>query len=1184
MYDKIKDRRIVKRDMGDIVNLDGWEKCKINEQEVKDGIGDYPFYHYMRKMSQSKVCIKEYMSHIFICFFLNEQELMESWKKVNVYVALRVQSQIKDLIEKSNFYICFFVKEKVSTDLQEKIKGDTFCAKKHIFINENIELYECCKDIEHRIFSIQIPEKIDMSEKEKVKSVTLQNFRVFEDKKTVEFLDMNNKPASFVAIYAKNGVGKTSIFDGVEFALKGSVNRLIELNKGDEVETGAIYHNRKNKSKDASVTITLKSDRKIIRNISKVKDLEDGNDCRKNPPVQGREIVGDCPEQWDLMILPHDKIEKFISAKKPTAFYKEWIASSEILKKQSKTFIDSHKVLNDKENNLIKLQNEITELNTQLQELSQRQDINNQWRKLIMEYNLDNQNRTLDIDDDTFDEKSYDIIVNLANKYIRSIEEEFHDLEDKGKVADNVQKVGIEYYKNSINRTIEIKKQLEDINKKIDRKRQYDEFYLNLLEKYKRIKRLQSEFIHIKQIEKNGVEFIFKEKQNYVERKLEIKKLIDWKKATHKDNIILREKLLELQFNIHKSKKKLEERVVEQKLYQARKKYDEIDKEIDKIKGNIENYVVNKQKIIENEQRQKIILDKINNVYLPENLDDLQINQVSDLMQVLDIESINRLNDLQNQYAGLKEKRNVCQKRLSDTEQNQKELEQLCFDGRDYLNRHMQIKSCPLCHTPFDSWKELFERVNSVESGNLGFFQKELHDISFSLSEIADEYTVEYRKFYKVKLGKINDKKIELQEIENNKNEYEKNILKQSEILQVRQTDIYSCKQFLVSEEISFVESVDQAISLWKQEQKKKIDILCSDLEQLENREREIKSKEEKLNTLQKKQIDVEDNLELFEGINFLIDKHQGYSIQADKERINDEILVVQKERDGIQEEISKLKDMSDIELNYFIELRENQKKLLEKESLISEQCDIFPELTEKSIQESLINWKEKSKKNKKSKELLYQICSENGIRVYLEKYKESKKQLEKKVEEKEKNELDKNAYSILYEETKNELEKNLKNYFSQTFINEIYQKIDPHYFMKNIDYNISFNKDNKPQLYMQVKESTENEVKDAYRPEWFFSSAQLNTVVFSSFFSRALQTENLPIGTIFIDDPIEYFDDINMLGFADLLRSVLELSNCQIVISTHDERVFRILERKLNSKFYSSCFVRLPDDYRSSQ
>lgn len=445
--------------MGDIVNLIGWEFCKTNEVEVKEGIGEYPFYHYMRKMKQSKVCIKEYMSHIFMCFFKNEQELMKNWKSINVYVAIKVQSQLKDLIEKSNFYICFFVKGEVSIDLQEKIKGDTFCAKKHIFVHENQKLQECCEEIEHRIFSIQIPDKIDMSEKDKVKSLTFQNFRAFEDKKTVEFLDSNNQPASFVAIYAKNGVGKTSLFDGVEFALKGSVSRLNELNKGDEVETGAIYHNRNNKFEDASVTITLKSDRKVIRNISKVRDSEEGNDCRKNPPVQGKEIVGDCPEQWDLTILPHDKIEKFISAKKPTAFYREWISSSEMLNKQSKTFIDSHKVLNSKENDLMVMNKEIKELDSQLKEMRKNQEINNQWKKLIWEYNIDNPNYILEIDEDTLDEKSYDIIVNLANKYIRIKEDELNELEKKKQIAYSMQKVGVEYYQNSASRIIKIKKQ-----------------------------------------------------------------------------------------------------------------------------------------------------------------------------------------------------------------------------------------------------------------------------------------------------------------------------------------------------------------------------------------------------------------------------------------------------------------------------------------------------------------------------------------------------------------------------------------------------------------------------------------------------------------------------------------------------------------------------------------------------
>lgn len=98
------------------------------------------------------------------------------------------------------------------------------------------------------------------------------------------------------------------------------------------------------------------------------------------------------------------------------------------------------------------------------------------------------------------------------------------------------------------------------------------------------------------------------------------------------------------------------------------------------------------------------------------------------------------------------------------------------------------------------------------------------------------------------------------------------------------------------------------------------------------------------------------------------------------------------------------------------------------------------------------------------------------------------------------------------------------------------------------------------------------------YRPEWYFSTAQLNTVAFSSFFSRALLAKDLDFSTIFIDDPIGHFDDMNVLGFADLVRSILELRDCQIVMSTHDEKIFGILKRKLDDEYYSSCFIRLPE------
>ena len=110
----------------------------------------------------------------------------------------------------------------------------------------------------------------------------------------------------------------------------------------------------------------------------------------------------------------------------------------------------------------------------------------------------------------------------------------------------------------------------------------------------------------------------------------------------------------------------------------------------------------------------------------------------------------------------------------------------------------------------------------------------------------------------------------------------------------------------------------------------------------------------------------------------------------------------------------------------------------------------------------------------------------------------------------------------------------------------------------------------NEPELYI----NTRTEDQNVYQPEWFFSTAQLNTVALSSFLSRALSLTELPIGTILIDDPVGHFDDMNILGFADLIRSILEKSGKQIIITTHDETVYQIFRRKLPPEKYRSRFI----------
>lgn len=211
--------------------------------------------------------------------------------------------------------------------------------------------------------------------------------------------------------------------------------------------------------------------------------------------------------------------------------------------------------------------------------------------------------------------------------------------------------------------------------------------------------------------------------------------------------------------------------------------------------------------------------------------------------------------------------------------------------------------------------------------------------------------------------------------------------------------------------------------------------------------------------------------------------------------------------------------------------------------------------------------------------EVLQQICEENGARKYYEHYMEKSKQLKK--EEAQKKIIDdkiiRQKKSV--ETVKNGLQIALAEYFGQSSMDEIYQKIDAHDVMKHLRYELSFNDNQKGELVIHAMENIDENAEDSnYRPEIYFSTAQLNTVAFSSFFSRALNSfSKLPIQSIFIDDPIGSYDDMNALGFADLIRSLLENSKCQIIMSTHDETIFKILQRKLDNRYYSSCFIELP-------
>jgi exonuclease SbcC len=82
-----------------------------------------------------------------------------------------------------------------------------------------------------------------------------------------------------------------------------------------------------------------------------------------------------------------------------------------------------------------------------------------------------------------------------------------------------------------------------------------------------------------------------------------------------------------------------------------------------------------------------------------------------------------------------------------------------------------------------------------------------------------------------------------------------------------------------------------------------------------------------------------------------------------------------------------------------------------------------------------------------------------------------------------------------------------------------------------------------------------------------------------SIFLAKAFEYGENTISTIFMDDPIQNLSDVNILSFIDVLRSLINEHDKQIVISTHDEKFFRLLQNKLPEKYCNSKYIEFESE-----
>ena len=107
-------------------NMSGWSQAECDELK-KAGIADEILYYHRALGKEEK-----YTAHVFIAQYASPEQLKQNWERVNDNIALLYQSNVDSLLERSNFYLCFFLPKSMNTIEKEKIENDAYCAKKYI--------------------------------------------------------------------------------------------------------------------------------------------------------------------------------------------------------------------------------------------------------------------------------------------------------------------------------------------------------------------------------------------------------------------------------------------------------------------------------------------------------------------------------------------------------------------------------------------------------------------------------------------------------------------------------------------------------------------------------------------------------------------------------------------------------------------------------------------------------------------------------------------------------------------------------------------------------------------------------------------------------------------------------------------------------------------------------------------
>lgn len=1039
----------------------------------------------------------------------------------------------------------------------------------------------------------------------KIKRIEISNFRIYEGKQYFNF-ERDNGIANLVALYAPNGFGKTSFFDAIEWGFSNKIkrfeNKLILKSIKEEKENTILLTNSNSYKNELRGKVKIITDKntfleKTVK-TQKKRGLPFYNDYRQGELSEGAISTRNLTTIPETNILTQDQIDAFLRFKTPEekfAALKDFWPESVDATNRLRQISDLHKVVTkninitqgELTNNKVLLKNLTTDSKNILQI--------NLWLQKVKAQEIYKISISIEKIDNTITQEKYDTIHQENLRNIKGLALEI-DKEESIKGELNSLKDKLTNY------TLDNEK-VETLSKRLIQLQKRKSNFLNL-KKSKEIEKSISD--EISTIRENI------EKYNYVnlhilDYKSDIKKIEDFKNENQL-SITENTKILDHIETIKKSISnfKQSEKQFIQNLLDKEKQQSNIDEQYDEFVRVDKNLKEQKEELPElnlkiKEEDLKIKKLQERNLEFDKTIENEDYSNITIANNrdfkayCFDLDKNTRSINLMNSKITIKQKELEKSGTLND------DLNKIILFGEDYITK-TNSSDCPLCKTTFETFEDLLQKVKSEKKNTLKITEQknEISILSNKLNDLVKSKTSLIDKINNVISLEKREISKRIAKTQDGKNKLVNKVNDINNTIRVLELELKKCKEFFNNVFNETIEINKETIKSLKEKLQKEVLNISTKENRIKNiievKEDVLQNKETRLLVNQSKikknknTIESIQSSEVFLKTKNIINEIGLNNSQLDKTLIENVIEANEKKISNKYVAFSSLlKELQSIEKNISDDkIQENEVnldgKFFDTESLIKKHKKNNDEylikfskyirskdITEDSIKEYLL------KNQKKIGDLLLLEKDLNNLSIDLELIKDNIKrnELEEKIE-KLKNILPRlhNSFKKI-DAAKNDcmsfVETGINNYFNKEVINEIYSRIEPHPKLTKIDFSTDFNERGEPRLLITTGNDN---IEEKVNPILFLSAGQVNVLSLSIFLAKAFEYGNERIETIFMDDPIQNLSDINVLSFIDLLRTLTSKHDKQIVISTHDEKFFRLLQHKLpedycNTKYF---------------